>query len=167
MFGHLTTEYASAMSKVIYICGPITGKPNGNKEIFQKAANWYRNRGLIVINPHDIANIVGQHEPTILREEFAQITQNVDAIALLTGWQNSRYGLVEVAIAISCGIQIIKAFSFEVLHPTLTIQADGSNRSKTLVEQDYQPEESIAPNEQMQAQRRTYGKHNRQVIQTT
>ena len=167
MFGHLTTEYANAMSKVIYICGPITGKPNGNKEIFQKAANWYRNRGLIVINPHDIANIVGQHEPTILREEFAQITQNVDAIAMLQGWQNSRYGLVEVAIAISCGIQMIKAFSFEVLHPTLTIQADGSNRSKTLVEQDYQPEESIASNAEMQTQRRTYGKYNRQVIQTT
>ena len=167
MFGHLTTEYANAMSKVIYICGPITGKPNGNKEIFQKAANWYRNRGLIVINPHDIANIVGQHEPTILREEFAQITQNVDAIAMLQGWQNSRYGLVEVAIAISCGIQMIKAFNFDVLHPTLTIQADGSNRSKTLVEQDYQPEESIASNAEMQTQRRTYGKYNRQVIQTT
>lgn len=155
------------MSKVIYICGPITGELNGNKEQFRKAANWYRNRGLLVINPHDIANAVGQHEPTILREEFAQITQNVDAIALLPGWQNSRYGLVEVAIAISCGIQMIKAFSFEVLHPTLTIQAHGSKRSKTLVEKDYQSEECIAQDEQMQKECLVNGKHYQPINQFT
>lgn len=155
------------MSKIIYICGPITGKPNGNKELFQKATNWYRNRGLIVINPHEIAETVSEHEPLILREEFAQITQNVDAVALLPGWENSSYGMVEVAIAISCGIEIIKAFSFTVLHPTLTIQANGSNRSKKLAEKDYQAERSIDTDEQMQTECNAYGNYNRKVIETT
>lgn len=155
------------MSKIIYICGEITGKPNGNRERFQKATNWYRNRGFDVINPHEIADSVGDNETVILREELAQITQNVDVIALLPGWENSRYGLVEVAAGITCGIQFIKAFSFYVIHPILTLQANGSNGSKTLVEKDNQPAESAYTNEKVQAQPHANGKYHRQTIQTT
>ncbi len=127
-------------SKLIYICGPITGMPNGNKSLFEKAENWYVNRGNMIINPHNVSHYMGDvPEMLIVKDELASITTVVDFIALLPGWKDSRYGLVEVAVGLACGIPFIKAFSFDKVYPTIKIMAYGSKGSKTLGEKNGKP----------------------------
>ncbi|MCK9331144.1 MAG: DUF4406 domain-containing protein [Candidatus Cloacimonetes bacterium] len=118
---------------IIYICGPITGMPNGNAKLFEDAEDWYINQGHMVINPHNIGNHLGNvSETEIVKNELASITTIVDVIALLPGWQNSRYGLVEVATGIASAIPFVKAFSFNPLHPILKLMAYGSYSYKEL-----------------------------------
>lgn len=38
----------------VYIAGPIAGKPNGNREKFQQAADLLVGLGYEPVNPHDI-----------------------------------------------------------------------------------------------------------------
>lgn len=143
------------MSKIIYLCGPITGKIDGNRRMFTKAERWYTNRGMLVHNPHNIAALhpEGTPERDIVRHELGEIISNVDAIALLPGWKYSRYGLVEVAVGIASNITFIKAFTFEIVKPTIEIIAYGAKRSKTLAAEDDQPEENADPNKEMQEKR--------------
>ncbi len=150
------------MSKIIYLCGPITGKSNGNFRLFERAERWYTNRGLLVHNPHSIAAMhpAGTPEREIVRHELAEIANNVDAIALLPGWQYSRYGLVEVAVGIASNITFIKGFSFDIVKPTLEIIAHGSNRSKTLAAEHDQPAERTDPAQEMPAKRAAYAECN-------
>lgn len=121
---------------LIYLCGPITGIPNGNRYAFDKAERYYTNRGHHVINPHSYADSMPDvPEYKIIREELAGIVCNVDMLALLPGWQNSRFGLIEVAVALATGIHIINAFTFDPIYPTIKIRTNGTNGSKELVSQ--------------------------------
>lgn len=151
------------MSKIVYICGPITGKPDGNDIQFHKAAAWYRKNGFLVCNPHEIAADFSKSTPEclIMRSELAAITVHVDFIALLPGWQFSRGSLVEIATGIISGIPFIKAFTFETLYPTLTIQADGSKTSKRLVARNNPAEENFDPIEPVQTKQGNGGLGNR------
>jgi len=114
--------------------------PNGNRSLFEKAENWYINRGHCIINPHNVANHLGDvPETSIMRDELASITTHVDHIALLPGWQDSRYGLVEVAVGLASGIPFIRAFSFNPIHPQLKLMAYGSQSYKELVDSHHPP----------------------------
>lgn len=139
------------MQKIVYICGPITGKMQGNQAQFHKAASWYRRRGFTVCNPHEMAADFASITPetVIMRSELASITVHVDFIALLPGWDESRGALVEVATGIISGIPFIKAFTFETMYPKLTIQADGCKTSKRLVAESNQSKESVDSHEQV------------------
>jgi hypothetical protein len=107
--------------------------PNGNQSLFEKAENWYINRGHCIINPHNVANHLGDvPETTIVRDELASITTHVDHIALLPGWQDSRYGMVEVAVGIASGIPFVRAFSFDPIYPQIKLMAYGSKSYKEL-----------------------------------
>lgn len=121
------------ISSLIYLCGPITGMPNGNRSLFEKAERWYLNRKHTIINPHDVASYLGDvPEHLIVKDELASITTLVDYIALLPGWKNSRYGMVEVAVGLACGIPFIRAFSFDPIHPRIKFMAYGSENYKEL-----------------------------------
>ena len=120
-------------SSLIYLCGPITGMPNGNRSLFQKAENWYINRGHSIVNPHNVAIGLGDvPEHLIVKDELASITTLVDYIALLPGWHDSRDGLVEVAVGLACGIPFVRAFSFDPIHPRIKFMAYGSQSYKEL-----------------------------------
>lgn len=126
--------------KIIYLCGPITGMPNGNKSLFDKAENWYIKRGHQIVNPHNVAYYLGDvPEHVIVKDELASITTVVDCIALLPGWKDSRFGLIEVAVGLASGIPFVRAFSFDTIYPIVKFMAYGSKGSKTLGEERSKP----------------------------
>lgn len=120
--------------KIVYLCGPITGMPNGNRQAFEEAEDYYIALGYMVINPHTVADYMpGKPESEIVKNELASISTIVDCIALLPGWKNSRYGLVEVSVGLACGIPFLVAGTEKQTSPTLKLSAYGSQGSKTLV----------------------------------
>ncbi len=130
--------------KIIYLCGPITGMPNGNKSLFEKAENWYIKRGHQIVNPHNVAYYLGDvPEHVIVKSELASISTIVDGIALLPGWKNSRYGLVEVSVGLACGLTFWVAGTETQTSPTLKLFAYGSQGSKMLVAWDSTPAPAI------------------------
>lgn len=84
----------------IYISGPITGKPNLNREAFAQAAEAIRAAGHEAVNPHEITAPLGDDAPW---EEYMKIDiaalVTCDAILLLEGWQGSKGARLENKIA--------------------------------------------------------------------
>lgn len=114
----------------VYIAGPMRGYVNYNFDAFHSAAKLGRSLGWRVISPAemDLEDKVGEYErphggelsQDIMREltlkDVTQIAEKCDAIALLPGWENSRGAKLEVAVALSIGLTILNALSFEPLN---------------------------------------------------
>ena len=89
----------------IYISGPMTGKPDLNREAFERAAMALRGKGYEVINPHDI------EQPVIswaacMRQDIKAL-MDADAIAMLTGWEDSNGARIEFHLAHKLGMKIV------------------------------------------------------------
>lgn len=112
----------------IYVAGPMRGIPEFNFPAFHKAAAGLRAEGHIVFNPAerdnehhgtDISkgNMTGDESLAAaqhgfnLREalgaELAWICAEADAIALLSGYENSKGALAEYHTAKALGLDII------------------------------------------------------------
>jgi hypothetical protein len=156
------------MSKIVYICGPITGTPQGNNKTFERTATWYRNRGFLVINPHEVADSFANDIPEykIMRSELAEIAVHVDFIALLPEWEKSRGALVEIATGIISGIPFVKAFSFEKVYPKLIIKSYGCETSQELVAKDNPAEEIFAEIGQFQKKQNARNNNSRTLRAT-
>jgi len=89
----------------VYISGPISGRPNGNREAFSLAADHLREHGYEPVNPHDL-NPGGGTWEECMRRDIAELVK-CDAIALLPGWWSSRGALIEIQIAHVLGIQVV------------------------------------------------------------
>lgn len=108
-------------SAYIYLCGPISGLPDGNRQAFENARKAilerYPNQGdriTSVINPHDTcATIVATHtgsEEELWRKCMRQdikVMLDCDAVVMLDGWQNSRGATLERSIAQQLGIKVL------------------------------------------------------------
>lgn len=70
---------------ILYIAGPMTGKPDLNYPAFFRAEEQLAACGYEVLNP---ARNPGPHYSDYMRQGFTQVCQ-ADAIALLDGWQGS------------------------------------------------------------------------------
>jgi 5-methylcytosine-specific restriction protein A len=107
----------------VYIAGPMRGKPEWNKEAFDAAELRFSKQGWHVFNPHKMGHAAGyQHDVTDgncgkhLRHVFLQDAVticNVDALAVLLGWENSSGATVEVALAQCLSIPIYCAVSMQ------------------------------------------------------
>jgi hypothetical protein len=100
-----------------YICGPMTGYPDHNFPAFHAAAREWRERGHIVFNPAE------QHggDPTLplevyWRNDVSMILQ-VEALALLPGWEQSNYGKREILLAQGLGLTFFDAITFAAIAP--------------------------------------------------
>lgn len=118
---------------IVYISGPIAGKPNGNRDAFQKAADLVRLAGHDPMNPQDLDHshplqeeCSGDAVPRLrgerperregvehrygcyMRADLLALIQKADAILTLHDWQFSRGAKVEVAVADICGIPRVK-----------------------------------------------------------
>ena len=99
--------------KSVYVSGPITDHPHGNKEAFMAAAEKVRELGLHVINPSEL-----DEAEQVLTEELCKIASGgaewakllirdilhvtaADAIVAIQGWQTSRGAKLEILIASS------------------------------------------------------------------
>jgi len=84
----------------VYISGPISSIPGGNKQAFYKASLDISFEGNIPLNPHDI----GAHFPegsswvAYMRVCIPAIC-NADEIVMLNGWIRSRGARIEWILA--------------------------------------------------------------------
>lgn len=97
----MTDRFAPAPR--LYVSGPITGRPHGNRTAFDTAAQLLRQRGFEVVNPHDLdhAGVIewAEHMRRDIRALMA-----CHGLALLDGWEHSRGSLLEHHIAQQLGM---------------------------------------------------------------
>lgn len=99
---------------IIYICGPITGKPNNNVEAFERAQQQLLRMGHYAINPHLVCrNIVKLHKGTerelwvkCMKRDIEEMLK-ADAVVVLDGWKDSKGANIEMYIAHSLDIPVI------------------------------------------------------------
>lgn len=84
---------------LIYVSGPMTGRPEWNYPAFREAALCLRENGHIVLNPAETAG----GSTRLTRTQFLYIdvgyVQAADALVMLPGWENSKGALLELHIA--------------------------------------------------------------------
>lgn len=91
---------------IIYICGPITGKPNNNVEAFEFAQQQLLRMGHHPINPHTVCrDIVKMHQGTerelwvkCMKRDIGELIK-ADAVVVLDGWEKSKGATLEAYIA--------------------------------------------------------------------
>lgn len=93
----------------IYIAGPITGKPNYNKEAFEEAEHFLSLLGHTVLNPSNHTPLVNPE--AIRHEQYLEICFKMldccDTIYMLDGWQHSKGALLEYEYALDHGMTIM------------------------------------------------------------
>lgn len=97
--------------KKIYLAGPMSGIPKQNFPEFDRVAAELRGMGHRVWSPADMDRDMGYDamiddtppEPELLKKMFLEdlkvVIMDVDEIALLDGWRNSKGACIEVAVA--------------------------------------------------------------------
>lgn len=99
------------MKTKLYICGPITGIPNHNKEAFNDAAAALRGAGFDVFNPVENGVPIDSPWEQHMRTDLAQM-MTCDALAVLPGAHYSRGARLEMDLAIQLKIQPVRAFEY-------------------------------------------------------
>lgn len=109
------------MSKKVYICGPMAGKPNLNLEAFESAAAVVKERGDEPVIPHGIppykhkgfcSTVYGytidgkRHEGGCYLRGDVAVMVMCDSIYRLRGWGASKGASIESDIASILGIPI-------------------------------------------------------------
>lgn len=99
------------MKKRLYLCGPITGLPNWNRDAFNDAESALRSAGFDVFNP--TKNGLPSDAPweQHMRADIIQMMQ-CDALAVLHGAHYSHGASIEIALARKLKIQPIRALEF-------------------------------------------------------
>jgi hypothetical protein len=91
--------------KRVYLSGPMTGQPDLNFPLFNKAAAALRAKGMEVVNPAEMCT----DEPTswekFMREDIKALC-DCDAIVLLPGWECSKGAHLELHIAHRVGLEV-------------------------------------------------------------
>lgn len=95
----------------LYLSGPITGVPYGNKPAFNDARMDLEDAGYDVLNPHDLGPQAGYKDgltwADYLRKDLVAIlTHGVDAIATLPNHQHSRGARLECHLATELDIPV-------------------------------------------------------------
>lgn len=81
---------------IIYLSGPMTGKPDFNYPAFNAAAAQLRGKGYTVENPAE--NGEQPNWTAYMRVAIAQMMR-CDQVVMLPGWQHSRGATIERTIA--------------------------------------------------------------------
>lgn len=125
--------------KKIYIAGPMRGKDRWNLTAFLAAEASLRAEGWHVFNPAAIVQALNypltypcepgggegadEHLAHVMLSDFACLL-HCDAIALLSGWEESRGATAELALAQFLGLEVLCAQSLRPIRPRLTPWAD-------------------------------------------
>jgi len=90
----------------IYLAGPMTGIEDFNYPAFHEQAARLRALGYTVLNPAE--NPLCDSWEGYMRLAVAQLVQ-CDAVALLSGWSDSRGALIERALAFDLKMPVCAA----------------------------------------------------------
>lgn len=91
----------------VYVSGPITGKPNRNREAFITATESLIAAGHEAINPHTLYG--GRTDLTheqYMRTDIVELL-TCDAAHFLKGWRSSKESSLELIITVECGLLIV------------------------------------------------------------
>lgn len=110
---------------VVFIAGPMTGKPNYNRDEFNAEAQRLEQRGCIVLNPAVFPDGLAHHQ--YLAMTLVMLEQ-ADAIYLLDGWENSVGAKAEVIRAKELNL-LFFGQSWEVI---LSVAAFRSNTNASI-----------------------------------
>lgn len=99
------------MKKRLYLCGPITGMPNYNRDAFNDAESALRSAGFEVFNP--VKNGLPVEAPWELRMRvnIAEMMQ-CSGLVVLKGAHDSRLSILEMHIATQLEMEPIRAFEY-------------------------------------------------------
>ena len=91
----------------IYISGPISGLPDGNRPAFAEMATTLRSKGWEVVNPHDLfAADVEESWEGYMRKDLAALL-TCTHLVMLPGWEQSRGAQLEKLVADAVGIRTL------------------------------------------------------------
>ena len=91
----------------IYISGPISGLPDGNRPAFARMAATLRSKGWVVVNPHDLFNAeVEESWEGYMRKDLAALL-TCTHIVMLPEWEQSRGAQLEKLVADAVGIRTL------------------------------------------------------------
>ncbi len=99
------------MKKRLYLCGPITGMPNYNRDAFNDAESALRSAGFDVFNPTKNGMPVDSPWEMHMRADIAQMMV-CDGLAVLKGAHFSRGAQIEIQLAMELKIQPIRALEY-------------------------------------------------------
>lgn len=122
------------MSRRIYICGPMRGRPENNVPAFNRAADRFRGLGWHVENPVDISQVVVERmginvPPGEYLRHDAKAIASCDAIALLSEWEHSTGARCEVGLALTIGLDFYDAGTCtQIVPPDVVIIRGGYER---------------------------------------
>ncbi|MGE0371903.1 MAG: DUF4406 domain-containing protein [Gammaproteobacteria bacterium] len=93
---------------LLYLSGPMTGRPDFNHEEFTAYATDLRNAGHVVISPHEnFGGETGLGRTEYLRHDLLTILgTRPDGIAVMPDWWDSDGAVLEVRVAKAVGIPI-------------------------------------------------------------
>jgi hypothetical protein len=87
--------------QTIYIAGPITGKPDGNRKAFARAEQDLTLMGYRAVNPHKLDHSRAGGHWHLNRRVCIAAMMTCDAIVLLEGWEESDGAKMEIKLATS------------------------------------------------------------------
>ena len=91
---------------MLYVIGPVTGRPDDNFEAFGAASDKLLEAGFHPCIPHEFVP-KGAAWPDAMRDSIHALTGErpaFDGVAMLEGWENSRGAILEKQVAETCGI---------------------------------------------------------------
>jgi hypothetical protein len=90
----------------VYLCGPITGITNLNREVFEEAERTLTAKGYHVINPHKIPEHVGAKDQSWqgYMKRCIPYLMKTDLVALLPDWSKSKGACREVDMCVDFNI---------------------------------------------------------------
>lgn len=91
--------------KLLYVSGPMTGKPLLNFPAFNAAAEALRRAGYTVVNPAELNPDTAASWRECMSVDIKALV-DCDAVATLPDWEQSRGASLEVQIARGLGMEV-------------------------------------------------------------
>lgn len=90
---------------LLYLSGPMSGRPDHNRPAFRAAARQLRAVGLTVWSPAELPAADTRTWDVAMRHCISALTRCA-AVATLDGWEDSRGASLEVHIATQLGLPV-------------------------------------------------------------